>query len=349
VTTGIRVLMVTTDWPRKSWGGTTTFLSRQAEFLCAAGVDVDVFAFEGARRPGNYARAWLQLRRRLREGGYALVHAQFGQSALAVLPTRLPLVVTFRGDDLLGIIGEDGTYTRAGRLLQGLSRLVARRADAVIVVAEHMKRCLPGSVAAHVLPSGLDLQRFRSIPREEARRHLGLPLDDRLVLFVGRPTLARKRFGLAQQAVEVVARTLPARLMLGYEVPHTQIPWLMNACDVLVCTSMQEGSPNVVKEALACDLPVVSVPVADVPQRLAGIAGCVVCADERPETIAAALEGVLRSGQRIAGRGAVRELDERLLTEQLIGIYRSVLLARHRPRPSPAGGLHAASPANLGD
>jgi teichuronic acid biosynthesis glycosyltransferase TuaC len=112
---------------------------------------------------------------------------------------------------------------------------------------------------------------------------------------------------------------------------------------------MQEGSPNVVKEALACDLPVVSVPVADVPQRLAGIAGCVVCADERPETIAAALEGVLRSGQRIAGRGAVRELDERLLTEELIGIYRSVLLARHRPQPSPAGGLHAASPANLGD
>jgi len=75
----------------------------------------------------------------------------------------------------------------------------------------------------------------------------------------------------------------------------------MSACDALVFTSMLEGSPNVVKEALACDLPVVSVPVGDVATRLRGVAGCELCADERPETIAAALERVLRRGGRAAG------------------------------------------------
>jgi glycosyltransferase involved in cell wall biosynthesis len=349
MTGAIRVLMVTTDWPRLPWGGTAMFIPRQVEFLRAAGIEVDVFAFEGARRPLNYARAWLRLRGRLRSGVYDLVHAQFGQSALVALPTHLPLVVTYRGDDLLGIIGEDGRYIVVGRLLHQLSHLVARRADAVIVVAQHMTSHLPPGVSPHVLPSGLDFQRFRTIPKEEARRHLGLPLAEPLVLFVGRPSLARKRFRLAQQAVEILGRTLPARLIVGYEVPHADIPWLMNACDVLVFTSMQEGSPNVVKEALACDLPVVSVAVADVPERLAGIPGCEVCADERAETIAAALDRVLRRGGRVAGREAVQDLDEHLLTQELIGIYRSVLVARNSQRESCTRVVPAASPFDLGD
>jgi len=101
----------------------------------------------------------------------------------------------------------------------------------------------------------------------------------------------------------------------------------MNACDALVFTSRQEGSPNAVKEALACDLPVVSVPVADVPLRLRGIAGCEVCANDAPETIAAALERTLQRNERLQGRGreAVSQLDERLLTERVIDIYRLAL------------------------
>jgi len=114
-------------------------------------------------------------------------------------------------------------------------------------------------------------------------------------------------------------------LIVAWATPPETIPVFMSACDALVFTSFQEGSPNVVKEALACNLPVVSVPVADVPQRLRGIEGCEACGDDRTETIAAALERVLRRGQRIRGREAVQDLDERLLAAKLIGIYRSVL------------------------
>jgi teichuronic acid biosynthesis glycosyltransferase TuaC len=321
----IRVLMVTSDWPWNSGGGPAVFIGQQVEFLRREGVDVDLFPFRGARRPQNYALAWWEVRRRLNAGSYDLVHAQFGQSGLTALPKRIPLVVTFRGDDLEGIFGENGRYIPAGWLLRCISRVVARQADAAIVVSEHMKRYLPGSVAAHVLPTGIDLELFRPGPRAEARRRLGLAEEQRLILFVDNPALARKRFALAQRAVDIVNRSIPTRLIVGWELPRPDIAALMSACDVLVCTSMQEGSPNAVKEALACNLPVVSVRVGDVPVRLRGISGCELCPDDHAESIAAALERVLRRGCRIDGRSAMKHLDERLLTQRLIDIYRSVL------------------------
>ena len=318
----LRVLTVTNTWPTPGRPRTTVFIKRQVEFLRAAGVAVDVFYFDGERRPLRYVRAWLRLHVQLTRRPYDLVHAQFGQNGLIALPKRLPLVVTFRGSDLLGIIGPNGRNTWAGRLLQWISRRVARRADAVVVVAEPMKGQLPHGIEADVIPSGLDFDLLRRHPREEARRRLGLPLDRRLVLFAANPEVPRKRHGLAREAVALLNRSLPAELVVAWGVPHADMPFYMSACDALVLTSVHEGSPNVVKEALACDLPVVSVSVGDVPERLRGIEGCELCADERPETIAAALERVLRRGGRIAGRATVQHLDERLLAQRMIRIYR---------------------------
>jgi teichuronic acid biosynthesis glycosyltransferase TuaC len=238
----------------------------------------------------------------------------------------LPLVVTFRGDDLEGVLSDrTGQLTARGRMLPLLSRVVARRADATIVVSAHLKNFLHREAQPHVIPSGLDLERFRLIPQAEARRHLGLPPEGRLVLFVGSPTSSRKRYDLARQAVAIVKQSRPVELVLGWAVPHEQIPYFMNACDALVFTSRQEGSPNVVKEALACNLPVVSVAIGDVPERLRDLAGCEVCADDAPETIAAALIHALDRGARTAGRERMRELDEHITTERVIGVYRSVL------------------------
>ncbi len=327
----IRVLMITSEWPVPDGRPRTTFfIKRQVEFLQAAGVHVDVFHFKGNGKPWNYVKAWLEAGRRVRRGNYDLVHAQFGQSGVLALPKRLPLVVTFRGDDLQGIEDAAGRLTTGGRLLKLASQFVARRADATVVVSEHMTRFVPPPARAHVIPSGLDLGLFRLIPQNEARRHLALPADKRLVLFAGDPALTRKRYWLAKAALELVDPSLGAELVVAWGAPHSDIPFYMNACDALVFTSMQEGSPNVVKEALACDLPVVSVAVGDVPLRLQRIEGCELCADDQPATIARALERVLRAGRRIAGRETIQALDERRLTQDVIAIYRSVL-TRQKP------------------
>lgn len=321
----IRVLMITAGWPQPGQPQTTHFIKRQVDFLRAEGVDVDVFHIKGKKRPDIYMRHWLKVRSRLTPRRYDLVHAQFGQSGLLALPKRLPLVVTFRGSDLLGLVGRNGRHRRLGKFLQAGSRLVARRADAVILVSEHMKAELPTSLPVNVIPSGLDLALFRSLPREEARQRLGFSNDSRLVLFAGDPKSPRKRHWLAHAAMARLTERMPAELVVAWGVPHDDMPLYMSACDALLFTSMQEGSPNVVKEALACDLPVVSVRVGDVPHRLGNIDGCEVCPDEDPETLAAAVERVLVRGKRIAGRGLVQDLDERNIARQVIAVYRSVL------------------------
>jgi glycosyltransferase involved in cell wall biosynthesis len=325
-----RVLMITSCWPKPGEPRTTYFIKRQAEFLQASGVDVDVFPFNGRQRLRHYVTAWAQARARLARGGYDLVHAQFGQSGALAFPKRLPLVVTLRGDDLQGIIADEtGSIGFKGRVLQRLSQWIAARADAVIVVSDHMRAFLTDAVPVYTIPSGLDFEIFRVIPKDEARRHLKLPLDKRLVLFAGKPANPRKRYGLAKRAVELVDQSLGAELVVAWGVLHPDMAYYMNACDALIFTSVQEGSPNVVKEALACNLPVVSVPVGDVPVRLRGVAGCELCPDDRPESLAAALERVLRRRERCQGRAAVQDLDESLITARVLDVYRTVL-ARDR-------------------
>jgi glycosyltransferase involved in cell wall biosynthesis len=329
MSSGLKVLMVTTNWPAPGGPRTSHFIKRQADFLQAAGVDVEIFHFQAQKNVARYVKAWLAVRRKLRSNRYDLIHAQFGQSGLMALPKRIPYVVTLRGSDILGTVSDrSGTYTAAGKINQHISRMVAAKADGVILVSEHMKGQLPGLNGFKVIPSGIDFDLFRLIPRDEARKQLRLPLDERLVLFVGNPGQARKRYPLAKAAVDILSRRLPARLLVGWGVPHKDIPIYMAACDALIFTSMQEGSPNVVKEALACDLPVVSVAVGDVEQRIASVEGCELCRDESPESLASALERVLLRGKRVEGRKSVEHLSETAITQQVIAVYRSALAAK---------------------
>jgi glycosyltransferase involved in cell wall biosynthesis len=334
--------MVTSEWPTKERPYYAPYLVRQVDFLRRAGVSVDVFPFRGARKPLNYLNAWKQLRARLRDGQYDLIHAQFGQSALLTWPKRLPLVVTFHGCDLQGVKRPDGRMSAGGAFLQRLCQLIARRADGVILVSGRMRRFLPARVKATVIPTGLDFAEIPLVARDEARAALSLPLAERLVLFVGNPNETVKRHWLAERAAQSLNRTCNARLVVGWGMPRSQILLLMNACDVLLMTSIQEGSPCVIKEALACNLPIVSLDVGDVPVRIRGVVGCEVCSSESPEAIAAALARVLERGGRTQGRQAVADLDERLLTNQIIAVYRAALARERGHRAAPLMPLSAA-------
>jgi glycosyltransferase involved in cell wall biosynthesis len=320
--------MITSEWPSADNPHLVPFVVRQVKFLRNAGIDVDVFAFRGAKKPLNYLRAWSRAHRKLREGRYDLVHAQWAHSAIVALPTRLPLVVTFRGAEG-GIIGADGRFTPLSYVLRAIGYCVARRADELVLVSAHMGRILPNR-SFNVVPSGLDLSGLPDVSQIEARERLGLPLGKPLVLFVGNPKEARKRFALAEEIVSRLPGHLNAELVLAWGEPHERIPLYMHACDALLFTSAWEGSPNVIKESLACNLPIVSTDVGDVRERLAGVSGCAVHLDGNVEAMTTSLATLLQKRQRIEGRRAVLQLDEALLTERMISIYQRALSNRRR-------------------
>lgn len=319
-----RVLMVSSQWPTSDQPHVAPFLQQQADSLRALGVHVDVEASQIRRNPFRVPAARRAVRRRLGSGHFDVVHVQFGWSWLLVGATTVPTVVTFYGSDLEGTVGRRGSYTLFGRLLRAVARRAARRARAVIVVSESLARKLPAGIAYRVVPTAVDLRVFEPAPKDEARRELDLPASRRLVLFGGAPGRPEKRFGLAKAVVDRLPAELDAELVTVHAVPRATVRRYMNACDALLLTSVHEGSPTMVKEALACNLPIVSVDVGDVREWIGALDGCHVTSDDDPSTIAVALEDALRRGDEFNGRDTARLADERRLAARVMAIYEQV-------------------------
>lgn len=321
----IKVLMVSSVWPSNTQPDLVPFLVEQVDSLRKNGVEIDLFTFYGKGNPIRYAWYWLKFHFQAIFGRYDIIHAQFGQSGIVALPALSPLVVTFHGSDLQGWIGHKGTYSTAGRIMQKMSKFVAKHADQVIVVSEHLARYLPANLSINVIPCGIDLDLFHPIPQVEARKQLNLPLDKHLILFAGDPANPIKRFSLAQEACELIKDRIDLLLVVATGIPHKNMPLYLNACNALLLTSSHEGSPTIVKEALACNLPIVSVDVGDVRRRVNTIEGCIICDTDTGKSIADGLVNVLNSGKLKEGFSAVKDLNLDHISIEITKVYQSAM------------------------
>lgn len=302
------------------------FTRRQVESVRRLGIGCDLVAIAGYRTPFAYLAAaakLVQLSLSSRDR-YALVHAHGGETAIVASAYRgAPLLVSYQGSDLLGAPGLDDQIPLRRRLRSELIRQHARLARAIIIKSAPMQRALPPSTHARirVIPNGVNRERFKPAAREAARARLGWDQDERIVLFASDPTRASKRPSLARAACEQAARHLgPVRLHVAHGQRPELMPELMNASDCLLHPSASEGSPNVVKEALACNLPVVATPVGDIPELLAGVEDCYVCAPAVDE-LARALTRCLDPPRRSNGRECSIALDERLIAARVVSVY----------------------------
>lgn len=142
-----------------------------------------------------------------------------------------------------------------------------------------------------------------------------------MVFFGGDPLRGEKRFFLAKAAIDELKLGDAILLLTARHVPQSEMPYYYRAADVMLLTSSHEGSPNSVKEALACNIPVVSVDVGDVKERIENIPGCFVCNDDKPHTISLALKASLESTSRNDLRKFVNDVDENIYIEKQIAIY----------------------------
>lgn len=266
-------------------------MAQQHRVLQQLGYEIDLLYVDSQRSLLTYlwsmARVFYDCQVRKR---YDLVHAHYGFcGVVARMQFRCPVVVTFRGSDVLK------------RREWLVSWPLARFIDASIVMTEEMKNLL-GRQDIHVIPYGIDLDLFRPEDQKIARQVLHLPAESPLVLFPYDPTRSEKRFDLAEQAVAIVRDQFPdTQIVTIADKPHELMARFMSACDVMLLTSETEGAPVAVREAMACNLPITSVPVGDVAKLISEISGCYLAASD-PRSIAEKLTRVFSERKRTNAR-----------------------------------------------
>lgn len=312
----IRVLAVVPD------GAGVTYAIRQLSSIKELGVEVSRFSLRSRTSPRTLLKEYKRLRDEIHSFRPDLVHAHFGTitSFICAVSTRVPLVITFRGSDLNG--DPDVSFVRS-TMGQLLSQLSALWADSIICVSSRLRdRLWWRRDSVQVIPSGVNLDLFYPQPKDVARNLLGWDQHSRIVLFHGAHRPRTKGLELVKAAIEVAKHTVGAIELVALDgnVSPDLMPVYLNAADCVALASVHEGSPNLVKEAMACNLPVVATDVGDVAERLRGVTPSLIVNRDAVE-FGTALADVLLQRRRSNGRERILACSEERVANLIRSVY----------------------------
>lgn len=297
-------------------GSVSPVVKNQGDALESEGVSVDYFLIQGKGIKG-YLKNVKPLRQYLKEHKYDVIHAHYSLSAFAAsLAGARPLVVSLMGSDVKAA----GWY----RFLIRLFALVFRW-KTIIVKSNDMHRSL-GIARAVVIPNGVNLERFRPLSKSDSQKRLGWTPAKKHILFPANASRPEKDYLLAEAAVQMTNDKLPMTndiVLHSFDnTPNEETPYWYNAADVVLMTSKWEGSPNAIKEAMACSRPIVATNVGDIAERTSGVEGCFVAQSREPKEIASLLKAAVNlSVTRGRERIIADELDSVSVNNRLIEIY----------------------------
>ena len=303
----MRVLIVA----RCKNGRYAPFITEQVEALRREGVECQFFPVtrKGLRGYLGHVSA---LKDTIRSWQPDLIHAHYGMCGLlANLQRRVPVVTTYHGSDI--------NLPNVRKLSRWAMRLSAFN---IFVSQKNIDLAHPRKHFA-LVPCGVTLKDYPVLDKPEARRMMGLDAGKQYVLFAGAFDNAIKNAPLAQAAVDLLDG--PELLELkGYT--RSQVTALMQAVDALLMTSHSEGSPQVIKEALLCGCPIVSIDVGDVSEIMDGVGGCFI-SEANPSAIAEELQKALAFQGRTAGREVIlrKGLTNDTIAAKIIDIYQQII------------------------
>jgi teichuronic acid biosynthesis glycosyltransferase TuaC len=290
---------------------TNSLIDFQCASLNQTGIEIKTFPFKGGVK--NYLRSIFELRKFVKKEGIDILHAHYSFSGfIAGLSFSKPVFCSLMGSDVL----------RAPKILRFITWLFYKMVWKVTVVkSQEMHKLFPKS---HLIANGVDFTNFRPIPREEALKKTGFSASGLNIIFVAEdPSSSVKNLALVKEALQSL-NNKDIKLQLVSGKSYTDLPYYYNAADLLVLTSLSEGSPNVIKEAMACNCPIVATDVGDIRQVMGNTAGCFITNFDAAD-VAAKIRLALDFKSRTNGRNDIQHLDSRIVAEKIIGIYKNIL------------------------
>jgi teichuronic acid biosynthesis glycosyltransferase TuaC len=290
----------------------------QGESLLMQNISTDYFGIKG-NGFGGYLSNVPRLRRHIQKTNPDIVHAHYSLSGMVAGLTgvKKPLVVSLMGSD-----------TKAGSLQKTITRWFARyRWDKVVVKSPSMQDDLH-LADSFVIPNGVDMDLFKPFESEDLKHHYAFSTTKKTILFLADPSRKVKNAALAKEAFERTDQTI-SEFQIRYNLTRNKVAEVLNAADVVLLTSKWEGSPNVIKEAMACNKPIVATDVGDIRWLFGEEPGHFITSFD-PEDVAHKInEAILFSKTvgRTNGRNRIIELglDAVNVANRIIGVYEEVL------------------------
>ncbi len=304
------------------------FIKSQGDSLIKhENADVDFFTIKGKGLKG-YINSIPKLRRYLKKNRFDLIHAHFAYCGwVAILSfSGLPIVLSLMGGDAYGDCDNNGKRKIKdwAMIIQG--QLVQLFVKHIIVKSENLKDFVWRKRVCSVVPNGVDCDKFSLLPKDQCRLELGINKEKTTLLFMGNPDDPRKNIKQLRDAFALLPDPHNYQIIAPYPVNHALVAKYFNACDILIFTSFMEGSPNIIKEASACNLHIIATPSGDILERSQELSNITICRFT-PSDLAEKMQMVRRSINRpVDSRSSIlKSLDEKIIAKKINQIYQSVL------------------------
>jgi glycosyltransferase involved in cell wall biosynthesis len=296
-------------------GHVSPFVSEQAEAVGRLGNEIEIFPIKG-RGPLGYLRNVPRISQKIKQFKPDLIHAHYGLSGLAAtLQSFRPVIITFHGSDA------HIAYVRP------FSRIAASLSSANIFVQTNVRNRIRPGQGGEIIPCGINFDAFFPMDKNAARLKLGLSTHRHSILFSSRFENKVKNHALA--AASIAKSGLDVDLIELKGKTREEVKLLLNACDAMLLTSFSEGSPQIIKEAMACNCPIVTTDVGDIKWLIGDTDGCFLTSFD-PTDVAYKIKLALQFSGAV-GRTDAREriiqlgLDSETIAQRVVEVYRNVL------------------------
>lgn len=305
------------------------FIKSQIDSLKKNGVECDVYEIKSYDSKLEYFKSVQSIRKLLRDKNYDVMHTHYSYCGLVAhyACSRVPIVLSLMGSDVLGTPNYGGKLTLRGKIDRMISKFTVDKVNHIIVKSKRMRDYLKCKVPVSIIPNGIDLNIFKPMDTLDARRNLGFRPEDFLVLFLGNKNEPVKNFKLAKRSFESFKKQnnfINIKFLNPFGISHHKVVEYMNASDVLLLTSFWEGSPNVIKEAMACNLPIISTNVGDVKEIMSDAIYCFSVNFSEVE-IVENLNRIFQKRQRSNGRSKINNLSSDVISRRIIELYKNVI------------------------